>query len=106
MAPQLCKLQNGALLLSTGRPGLFLWCSADPRGEQWQSIDLMAHHNAMVEGWSMTPSQTTAYTALVEITPDRTFLVYDRTPFGGGPVPPDSGERSQIWLVEISVERT
>jgi hypothetical protein len=60
----------------------------------------------MIEDWQMTPDQTTAYTALLEATPNRAFLVYDRTPFGWRPVPPDSGERSQIWLVEISIERT
>jgi len=103
VAPQLCRLRNGAIMLGTGRPGLFLWCSADARGEQWQSIDLMAHHNAMVGRWSMIAEQTTAYTALVEVAPNRVFLVYDRTPLGWGLLPADSGERSQIWLVEVSI---
>ncbi|MHB0935079.1 MAG: sialidase family protein [Armatimonadota bacterium] len=104
VAPQLCKLRNGALLLATGRPGLFLWCSAEPRGETWQPIDLLAHHNAAIPQWPMTAEQTTAYTAMVEVSPDRAFLVYDRTPFGWGAVPAESGERSQIWLVEVTVE--
>jgi len=104
VAPQLCKLRNGVLLLATGRPGLFLWLSADPRGQAWQSIDLMAHHNATVERWPMTAEQTTAYTAMVEVSPNRAFLVYDRAPFGWGAVPAESGERSQIWMVEVSCE--
>jgi len=104
VAPQLCKLQNGALLLATGRPGLFLWLSADPRGKAWQSIDLIAHHNAAVPQWPMTAGQTTAYTALVEVEPNRALLVYDRAPFGWDAVPAESGERSQIWMVEVRSE--
>jgi hypothetical protein len=106
VAPQLCKLQDGTLLLSTGRPGIFLWCSVDPRGEHWQSVDLISHHNAITESWPMTPAQTTAYTALLEVAPNHAFLVYDRAPFGWKPVSPDSGERSQIWLVEVKTGRT
>jgi len=53
----------------------------------------------------MTAEQITAYTTMVETSPNRAFLVYDRTPFGWNAVPADSGERSQIWLVEKAVER-
>ena len=54
----------------------------------------------------MTPDQTTAYTALLEVEPDRALLVYDRTPFGWRSVTPDSEERSQIWMVEVTTKRT
>lgn len=106
VAPQIVRLQNGVLALSTGRPGLFAWFSADPRGKTWQVIDIMAYHNSAVEGlFKMTERQTTAYTALVEVQDNQFFLVYDRTPFGWKEVAADSGERSQIYLLEMGVQR-
>ena len=106
VAPQICRLESGVLALVTGRPGLFLWLSTDPRGEEWQSFDLMAHHNSMVESqFRMDAKQTSAYIAILEVSPNRVFIVYDRSPFGWDVVPGDSGERSRIYLLEVAVER-
>ncbi len=106
VAPQICGLESGVLALVTGRPGLFLWLSTDPRGEEWQSFDLMAHHNSMVESqFRMDAKQTSAYIAILEVSPNRVFIVYDRSPFGWDVVPGDSGERSRIYLLEVAVER-
>jgi len=131
VAPQMCRIKNGILALSTGRPGLFLWLATDPRGNHWQSLDVMVYHNSVVgEALQITvpreeptaagrstnddgivdldtqKQQTTAYTALVEVTQNRVFLVYDRSPFGWKPVPAQAGERSQIFLIEIDIWRT
>lgn len=106
VAPQACRTANGTLVLSTGRPGVFLWFSTDPRGEEWQSIDVISYHNRVLGPAShMTPSQTTAYTAMVEVAPDEVLLVYDRTPLGWSPVTADSGKRSQICLLRFRVIR-
>jgi hypothetical protein len=116
VAPQMVQLGSGILALSTGRPGLFLWLAGDPRGTQWQSIDLLAHHNAALppaeaihadqDQKAAIQDQTTAYTALAQMPDDRLFLVYDRTPFGWMPVPTGSNERSRIYLLEIDIRRT
>ena len=106
VAPQVLRLRNGVAALSTGRPGLFLWLSADPRAETWQPFDLMAYHNSTVPASGhLDAGETTAYTAMIEVEDNRIFLVYDRTPFGWGEVAPDSGERSQIYLLEVLVSR-
>lgn len=106
VAPQILRLQNGVLALSTGRPGVFLWFSSDSRGAVWEPVDVMAFHNSVLdESAQMAAHQTTAYTAMIEAKDNRLFLVYDRTPFGWKPVPKDSGERSQIYLLEVSVKR-
>ena len=106
VAPQMVRLANGALTLVTGRPGLFLWISGDSRGKAWQSVDLMAHHNRTApSSFQMNAKQTSAYIDVIEVSPNRVFLVYDRSPFGWEPVPPDSGERSRIYLLEVDVER-
>lgn len=106
VAPQMVRLANGALTLVTGRPGLFLWISGDSRGQKWESVDLMAHHNRTVpSSFQMNAKQTSAYIDVIEVSPNRVFLVYDRTPFGWEPVPADSSERSRIYLLEAEIER-
>jgi hypothetical protein len=104
--PSLKRLQNGVLALSTGRPGIFLWLSTDRRGERWQSIDLLAHHNrwAPSAGYQITPAQTTAYTEIIGIAPNRLLLAYDRTPYGWQPTPAGSNERNRIFLLPFEIE--
>ena len=119
VAPCLRLIENGTLAISTGRPGIYLWLSTDSRGETWQEIDVVAHHNAMMTDPKHTImpersgdrekrhsyDQTTAYTVMVEIAPNRLLLVYDRIPFGWKGVPTDSEERNRIYVLPIEVER-
>jgi hypothetical protein len=106
--PSMTRLQNGVVVLSTGRPGIGLWVAADERADQWQSVDLLAHHNQWAPDatYTITPKQTTAYTELVEIAPNRILIAYDRTPFGWQPTPGDSGERNRIFLLPVEIQRT
>ncbi|MCX6043997.1 MAG: sialidase family protein [Chloroflexi bacterium] len=105
--PSLKRLNNGILALSTGRPGIFLWLANDERGEAWQSIDLLAHHNQWAPDptYRITPEQTTAYTELIEVSPNHVLIAYDRTPFGWAPTAADSGERNRIFLLPVEIER-
>jgi len=117
VAPQLLRLNNGVIVLSTGRPGLFLWFATDGRGGEWQSLDIVDYHNSVMDepsqimaahdasgpGSQVTGAQTTSYTAMVELSPNRVLLIYDRVPFGWSGVPADSGERSQIYLLEAQI---
>ena len=122
VAPQICRLDNDVLVLSTGRPGIFLWLSGDNRGAQWSSVDLVEWHNKALDRpshieipapassgldpLSALKGQTTSYTALVEISPNRIFAVYDRVPLGWQALQRDSGEYSQIYLLEAEIRRT
>jgi hypothetical protein len=106
-------MSNGVLVLSTGRPGLFLWFSTDVRGRDWQAFDLQQHHNSVLEkkyhnepAGSTVTDQTTAYTAILEVAPNRLMVAYDRTPFGWKPVPVGANESSQIFVMEMDVQRT
>lgn len=113
VAPSLWRTNNGVIALSTGRPGIYLWLADDPMATNWQSIDIQAHHNAAmgsehqirVEYGGDVPAQTTAYTEIMEVSPNRLWLTYDRTPFGWNPTPPDSDERNRIYILPIEVER-
>ena len=103
--------------LATGRPGLFLWLTDDPRGASgWQALDLLVHHNAVLGSEHRIrpgkggqdpedPYQTTAYAVLVETAPNRLLLAYDRIPFGWRGVPTDSAERNRIYVLDVEVER-
>jgi hypothetical protein len=112
VSPELKRSENGTIVLSTGRPGIHLWLSTDPRATNWQDIDIVAYHNR----WAPDPSerissfqikdrttwQTSSYTALVEVTPNRLLLVYDRDP-ERAPVGPD--DLSRVFVLPIEVER-
>ena len=66
----------------------------------------MAHHNATTTKelhirhdrvptqYASEQMQTTAYTAMIEASPNRFFLVYDRSPRGWAPIPKASADRS------------
>ncbi|MBX3010003.1 MAG: exo-alpha-sialidase [Caldilineaceae bacterium] len=103
--PSLKRLQNGVLALSTGRPGIGLWFATDGRGASWQAVDILAHHNqwAPAESYQITPAQTTAYTEIIEVSPNRLLLAYDRTPFGWQPTPAKANERNRIFLLPVEV---
>ena len=118
--PDILRLSNGVLVISTGRPGLFLWFSTDPRGQNWQPLDVMAYHNSEMDkahhispgkyGLEAVtreqyrtvhhdfdePDQTTSYTSILEVAPNRLLMVYDRIPYGWMPVPTDAEVRSRI----------
>ena len=82
-------------------------------------LDLIEHHNAALpepehrivpsmsdDPWVRhTDDQTTGYTSMMEVAPNRILVTYDRTPFGWEPVEPDSPERGHIYVVPVDVQR-
>lgn len=116
--PKLVRLADGVIALATGRPGIDLWLSTDPRGQSWQSIDIVKYHNLAVsepnERISSFPSksstyysenkrwQTSSYTGLVQVAPNHLLLVYDRDP-EGAPAGPD--DLSRVFVMPIVVQR-
>ncbi len=116
--PSLVRAANGTILLSTGRPGIHLWCSTDGRGQTWQHVDIAALHNAWAPDAShrigqyqdpevptIAPGelwQTSSYTELVEVSPNQFILVYDRSP---KPKPADSSDLTRIFALPIEVVR-
>jgi hypothetical protein len=84
--PKLLVLQSGTIVLSGGRLGLYLWFNRDGSGKSWQTIDTLAHHNALLPQEVISPASpqnrggTSSYTGIVEIEPDTFLCVYDRVP--------------------------
>jgi hypothetical protein len=116
--PQVIRADNGAIALATGRPGLYLWLSSDPRATHWQSIDIAAYHNSVIAdpasriGTFVRPAghqrpeydawQTTAYTALVETSPNHLLLVYDRD---AERKPANERDISRVYVLPIEIAR-
>lgn len=111
--PEMLRIDNGTILLATGRPGIHLWLSADPRSKSWQDVDVVAYHNKWAPNASYridpldprNPNgmwQTSSYTGLVQIAPNRVLLVYDRDP-ERAPAGPD--DLSRVFVMPIEVQR-
>jgi len=113
--PQVLRLDNGLLLLSGGREGLFLWLCCDGEGRDWERLDLGQHHNdhlppalhfppEFLGGRARTePAVSTSYTSLLPLGPDEALLSYDRLANGWGPAPGPHGEYNVVFCVRISV---
>lgn len=89
--PDLCRMSNGVLACTYGRPGTHLMFSPDGRGEAW------GYRTVLGEG----PSS--CYMGIAEVAPDELLLVYDRCEAAGqGRVP------GKCWIGSrrIRVERS
>ncbi|MDB6169550.1 MAG: hypothetical protein JWM88_2414 [Verrucomicrobia bacterium] len=117
--PSLLRTANGTIALSTGRPGIRLWLSTDARAEKWQDIDIVDIHNRWApdptyrigtyqpkpspDGVVAAPAwQTSSYTEIVEVAPNRLLLVYDRS---AKPSPENNGDLTRIFVLPIEIVR-
>jgi hypothetical protein len=106
--PQLVRLPNGLILLSGGRPGIFLWVCSDENGERWEPWNLAAHHNALVRDPALhyaEPPQTTSYTGMTALGPDEVLLCYDRLANGWAGPPGPSGDADVVFTVRLKATR-
>ncbi len=108
--PSLSLSAKGMLLLSGGRPGLYVWLNSQGDAVRWHRIDLQAHHNKWVKeepillAVASGKSNSTSYTE-VRWLDDRHFLViYDRLANGWSPIPKDSKGTNSVWVVRGQVE--
>jgi hypothetical protein len=114
--PQLVRLANGVILLSGGRPGLFLWACTDGEGKTWQRVSLGTHHNRHLQDASQHysdafceggggPALSTSYTGMVAIGSDEVLVCYDRlgNEWRGAPGP--QGEWDAVFSVRVKVTR-
>ena len=116
--PQLMRLENDLLVLSSGRTGMYLWVCADGVGNKWEQINLAAHHNAhvsdaamafhaeFVAGESMTkPYKSTSYTSMIRVSPDEVLIAYDRTANGWGGAPGPWGDYDAIFCIRVKATK-
>ena len=116
--PQVVRLENGLILLSGGRPGLFLWVCADGDGVAWERINLGEHHNALqldIELHystafceakdSFDPYQSTSYTCMVPVGPEEVLICYDRLANGWNGAPGPWGEKDAVFCIRVKASR-
>src|SRR5262249_5677966 len=96
--PSLAVMKDGAVVLSGGRPGLFVWFNADGTGKTWQRIDLQANHNACVPKEPIDKgNHTSSYTEVVAVDDRHLLCIYDRIPHGWERIPKDSAQTNSVW---------
>jgi len=114
--PQLVCLGNGALVLSGGRPGLFVWVCAEGDGSSWERLNLGEHHNAAVGDPGLrypeafgrgegAAEASTSYTGMAAVGPAEALVCYDRLGNGWAGAPGPLGEHDAVFTVRIRVER-
>ena len=108
--PHLRRLSNGILALIGGRPGFSVWFATDGRGETWHELDLLAHHNGHVPRSPIRAvahhrGGTSSYGGIVEVTPNRLLIAYDRLPGGWDRLPPGADEWNEVYTISLGVER-
>lgn len=121
--PSLAVLRGGALALSGGRSGIFVWFNADGTGCDWQAIDIVAAHNAACAPadridpdsrgcWlSIADMQrrsltgfSSCYTELMALDERTLLLIYDRVGLGWHAIPDDSPETKSVWVMRLTLE--
>jgi hypothetical protein len=104
--PSVAVLRDGALVLSGGRPGLFVWVNLAGNGKDWQKVDILAHHNARVPTETITkPDRTSSYTEVVALDERHLLLIYDRVPHSWSAIPTDSAATNSVWVVRLTLDR-
>jgi hypothetical protein len=108
--PSLSVSPQGMLLLSGGRPGLFLWLDRQGDAVRWDKIDLAKHHNQWVKEEPILKaiagfdSNTSAYTEVRWLDEQRFVVVYDRLGNGWNAIPANSKATNSIWVVHGRIE--
>ncbi len=109
--PSLAVMSGGAVALSGGRPGLYLWLNADGTGHDWQQIDILAHHNSchpheqIIYSEDLSRQKSTSYTEVVAVDDNTLLYTYDRVPNGWRRIPEDMDDTNSVWLVRSTVEQ-
>ncbi len=104
--PSLAGMKDGTVVLSGGRPGLFLWVNTDGTGKDWQRVDVLAHHNACLPAEPIDrPNHTTSYTEVRPLDDTHLLYIYDRIPHGWEAIPGGSADTNSIWVLRVTLEK-
>jgi len=109
--PSLSVSAKGMLLLSGGRPGLFLWLNTKGDAQHWDKIDLVKHHNEWVKDEPILKavaafdSNTSSYTEVCWLDERRFVVIYDRLANGWNAIPANSKATNSLWIVQGRVRQ-
>ncbi len=103
--PSLAVLKDGTVVLSGGRPGLYLWINRAGDGKTWQRIDVQGHHNTCQPKEPIQKTDhTSSYTEVVAVDDSQLLYIYDRIPNGWAAIQKDAKETNSVWVVRIRLE--
>ncbi len=104
--PSLDVMPNGAVALSGGRPGIYLWLNHDGTGLTWDKFDVVANHNEFVPEETIADAgKSSSYTEVVVLDEQHLLLIYDRIPHGWSAIPADSKETNSVWVVRVTIDQ-
>lgn len=121
--PSLAVMPSGAVALSGGRPGIFVWLNVDGKGTDWQPVDIVARHNASRPNDTINPDSSKAwtsrdnlirqklggfsscYTELIRLDDQHLLLIYDRLGLGWHAIPDNSTETNSVWVMRLKIEK-
>ena len=122
--PSLQALPDGVVALSGGRSGIFVWLNTDGRGVKWQTLDMVAHHNACLpKADHINPDSrqincgseemfkqgrggySSCYTELAALDDQHLLLIYDRLGLSWQAIPDRSDATNSVWVVRLGIER-
>ncbi len=106
--PSLAVRRDGSIVLSGGRPGIYLWLNPAGDGKRWLPIDLVANHNASRTVDPITNPKaggnTSSYTEVIELDDGHLLVIYDRLAIGWKAIPSDSPETNSVWVVRVKID--
>jgi hypothetical protein len=71
-------MNDGGLVLTGGRPGIFAWINRDGTGQDLLQADLQNHHNTQHPAEQITSDKTTSYTEVEPLDDHSVIVIYDR----------------------------
>ncbi|KPK84106.1 MAG: hypothetical protein AMJ81_06510 [Phycisphaerae bacterium SM23_33] len=101
--PSLAVMADGTVVLSGGRPGLYLWLNTDGAGSDWQQVDIRKHHNACLAEKIRRHDHTSSYTEVVPLDATHLLYIYDRIPHGWAAIPESSAGTNSVWVIRITL---
>ena len=105
-------LKSGRLVLSAGRPGIYLYTASDPPTE-WSRFNIAAAHNKLVVQRNLSfvsdipgggVNGTTSYTGMAvaqDGSEDAVYVTYDRLGNGWGTV--SQGQTSAVFAMRLTI---
>ena len=96
-------MNDGSLVLTGGRPGIFAWINRAGDGRDWLQVDLQSHHDENhPQDVIMRADHTTSYTEVVALDEQSVIVMYDRLPHGWSEIPENSPDTNSIWVVKLT----
>jgi hypothetical protein len=107
--PSLAVMRDGTVVLSGGRPGVYLWIDTTGRGDAWQQVEIVPPEDIAPLTWAdvakrnLNVLKTSCYSEVVVLDERHLLVIYDQIPCGWHSIPPESTETNSVWVMRVTV---